>query len=453
MSRLSLSSFFWATKPKSPPLVPVKQEPEEPSGIPETIGSPPPSNEKQSPPISSPKPSADEDEFDRSFGLVRLYDEESIIIKEEEEDPLVLYDDDDNVDYDNNEDSALAEVELQQQMVEEKKLFPEASTWAPDEEKLFEILFLRAYRPLLPYHWELDFRGVPMPGLVYSTSDEDPPIVYAHKKQFAASTALMRMVDLTADIRTCKQSSQRRKVPNMMKRSFDAYLAWAAEDGGYKNLRVVPNVIVELISLDLDAEVITEYMKRRMRAVAELQREFWKVDRDPDFWDTTMPQLIDSKNLLASMRAQSVESRRASRKRSASAAGLSENGAAVDSPERRTEQAETDSPKKRRLDEQLTADEYLQLQLSSEVDYRRQPPVVYGLFILNSLVFFLTVDPAKGEDCPVSFHVQLDFEDRHQSVWNALTVAIVTCLARDDMMTRIDSFDELPAEADSDPDA
>jgi hypothetical protein len=89
----------------------------------------------------------------------------------------------------------------------------------------------------------------------------------------------------------------------------------------------------------------------------------------------------------------------------------------------------------------------------SELMYVRDPPVVYGLFILNSSVFLLTADAAKDDEAYVSFHVDMDFMDRHQSFWNALTVAIAVCMARDELMTRLDDFEELPKVEDSDPDA
>jgi hypothetical protein len=38
-------------------------------------------------------------------------------------------------------------------------------------------------------------------------------------------------------------------------------------------------------------------------------------------------------------------------------------------------------------------------------------------------------------------------------VWNALTVAVVVCLARDDMVSRLDDFEEAIVIEDSDPDA
>lgn len=88
-----------------------------------------------------------------------------------------------------------------------------------------------------------------------------------------------------------------------------------------------------------------------------------------------------------------------------------------------------------------------------KLTYRRPPPVVYGLFILNTTVLLLTVDSSKGDSAYVSFHVQTNLQDTHQSVWNALTLAMAVCLARDELRGRREDFEALPVEVESDPDA
>jgi hypothetical protein len=79
--------------------------------------------------------------------------------------------------------------------------------------------------------------------------------------------------------------------------------------------------------------------------------------------------------------------------------------------------------------------------------------VVWGLFIINSSVFLCTLDAAKeGDDAYVSWHAEIAFTQTRQCVWHALTVALVVCLARDELMTRLDDFDTLPEEPVEDPD-
>ena len=86
--------------------------------------------------------------------------------------------------------------------------------------------------------------------------------------------------------------------------------------------------------------------------------------------------------------------------------------------------------------------------------FRRRPPVVWGLFIINTSVFLCTLDAAKeGKDAYVSWHAEIAFSQTRQCVWHALTVGLVVCLARDELMTRLDDFEQvLEEEKQVDPD-
>ena len=80
-------------------------------------------------------------------------------------------------------DDEEVEMSLRERMQLEKELYPGASTWADDEERLFEVLFQRQDVPLLPSHWEFDFRGVPMSETVFDTSNSHPPAIYGHSEK------------------------------------------------------------------------------------------------------------------------------------------------------------------------------------------------------------------------------------------------------------------------------
>lgn len=79
-------------------------------------------------------------------------------------------------------DDEMIEMSLEEKMEMAKDRYPGAKEWAEDEEKLFKILFLRQDLPMLPSNWMVDFRGFPLPERIFDTSDENPPIIYAHKK-------------------------------------------------------------------------------------------------------------------------------------------------------------------------------------------------------------------------------------------------------------------------------
>lgn len=79
------------------------------------------------------------------------------------------------------------DMSLLQQMELEKSRYPGATTWAPEEAHLFEMLYLRQDLPILPAHWELDLRGVPISETNFADL-KSPPVVYAHGKDFLGNT-------------------------------------------------------------------------------------------------------------------------------------------------------------------------------------------------------------------------------------------------------------------------
>ncbi|KAG6134844.1 hypothetical protein E4U38_002102 [Claviceps purpurea] len=337
-------------------------------------------------------------------------------IKEEDHETSILDCLDTGYESDAPAPALLPETQLELEL--EKKRYPGASTWAPAEEHLFEILFQRAERAILPGHWEVDFRGIPMLDTVFSTNDDDDDddgssknglsrsVVYSRSgNDFQATMALLRLIDLTSSVRTTVQSGLHEKASSLIKTSLDRYLSWAAQDGGYAHLRYVPNIITAELDPRLGEAEITNLMEQRMRALAFLQREYLRVDRDDEDFTPSEGQEHCPAALVDRFLGQAT----------AHHAGYA--------PSWGEEDDDGDAA-------------------AAAVVYRREPPVVYGLFVLRSSVFLLTVDSAKGLDAYVSFHVDMHFMDRHQSVWNALTIAIAVCLARDQLAGRVEDFEE-----------
>ncbi|KAF5625226.1 hypothetical protein F52700_9129 [Fusarium sp. NRRL 52700] len=370
-----------------------------------------------------------------------------------------------------DEEEVTCSNRMEELMRLEKERYPGASSWAPAEERLFEILYMRQDLPMLPTTWDIDLQGVPISDIVFQTSDESPPIIYAHSQDFRATNALIRLMDLTAKTRTTIQSGLRMKVPQLIKRELDKYLSWAAQDGDYLHLRIVPNILAEIVDTTMLEHDITEYIQNRMRALAKLQREFLREDRNPQFWDVLKPSVFASPKIklepddgLASFGGwlTPAESRLGSHPRVGNVIpttethevavkiepGLKSPGISARVLPERTmiprESYHSQSPSPSLPEEPQTPPRHT---------YRRHPPVVYGLFIINTWVLVLTVDSSKGSDAHVSFQVQVDFKDEHQGIWNALTIAIAVCLARDELRTRASDFEELPCVEDSDPDA
>ncbi|ETS06207.1 hypothetical protein M419DRAFT_69199 [Trichoderma reesei RUT C-30] len=325
--------------------------------------------------------------------------------------------------------------------------------WAPLEERLFEILFLRQEIPLLPSYWEEYFLPFPMPEACYCWRKDMNPVVYAHANNTCVATvALARLIDLTADILTTCQSGLRSKAPQMIKKSLEKFLNWAAEDGGYRHLEYLPNIIVEIVDRQReDMPQTAAFVEMRMRDLARKHRQKLaikpeKEEGEPEYHGET--SVIES-DADEPMTPESNDP-----------AGGPVNVKQEDDDEgeeirvaiKRELHSESD-------DDIAMAD--IPLASSSAANssslptlYRRQPPVIFGFFIVGAEVMLLTADSSKDEAAMnLSLQVTLNFEDRSLSIWNALTVAIVVCLARDDMMQRMDDFEEARVVEESDPDA
>ncbi|KAM0082914.1 hypothetical protein ACKRZS_004856 [Fusarium odoratissimum] len=372
---------------------------------------------------------------------------------------------------DEDDDEVPCTNSMEELMKLEKERYPGASSWAPAEERLFEILYMRQDLPMLPTTWDVDLRGVPISDIVFQTSDDFPPIIYAHSKDFRATTALIRLMDLTAKTRTSIQSGLRRKVPQLIKRELDKYLSWAAQDGDYLHLRIVPNILTEVVDTTMPENEITEHIQNRMRALAKLQREFLREDRSPQFWDVIKPSVFASPKIklepedgLTSFGGwlTPAKSRLGSHPRVGNIFPTTETHEVAVKIEPGLKSPGISArvlPKTTTLSRKSYPSQSPSPSLPEEPQtpprhtYRRHPPVVYGLFILNTSVLVLTADSSKGSDAYVSFQVQVDFQDEHQGIWNALTIAIAVCLARDELRTRASDFEELPCVEDSDPDA
>lgn len=388
--------------------------------------------------------------------------------------------------------------------------------------------------------------------------------------------ALTRLIDLTSIVRTTCQSGLRYKAGTMIKKGLESYISWAAEDGGYKHLRVVPNIIAEIVDPKKGEANVTSIIQDRMQTFARLQKKFWRngeaAEAAKEFWDMAAQQKFEAAKpkkrvwMLPPPRAQAgANGKRADRKmaryedigsptrerrdeKDAMEAMLLQAERNIERKmrgrRRRVSDSDSDSESggrggsqgsfrqtpvrgrtrvvriKKEVEEEgglptvvipqpmipgiQEADEDAEQQLGrpqkpskvvkeEETDfdalaslppkipktpsprpqrpfprqpssrqsstppdpgYRRRPPVVYGFFIVNSTVLVLSADSSRGENAYVSYHVNTDFLDRRQSIWNALTLAMVVCMARDEMRQRVDDFEPLEDKGESsDPDA
>ncbi|PFH58436.1 hypothetical protein XA68_13688 [Ophiocordyceps unilateralis] len=330
----------------------------------------------------------------------------------------------------------------------EKKRYPGAESWAPDEERLFAILFSRQERPLLPPHWDIDFRDIPMAPSIFGLTPTHRPIIFAHSpKEFQATTALIRLIDLTKNVRTAIQTGKRAKASWHMKKTIERYVSWAAEDGGYLNLDYVPNIVVDVVDDGLDEDRIIGHVERRMRALARLQRQFLRVDRDVDFWD------VDHQRALhpgLSVSALLVEKHMP---------GLGEeddDGTADYKRLRKATKIKREPTQTRRDDKTGRLRDEKPVTESNDYDALGERHLHRQTTLGPPEPSCLSPPPARRlrplhpANLGPPSHRRLG---QGRSVWNALTVAIAVCLARDELMARADDFDPSAVVEESDPDA
>ncbi|KAF3354493.1 hypothetical protein VdG1_07572 [Verticillium dahliae VDG1] len=315
-------------------------------------------------------------------------------------------------------------------MADEKKFFPGSAAWADDELRLFETLYMRQYNPLLPRKWDMDFRGIPIPGVLFSKNDDETPVICSQSgNEFKATKALIQLIELTSSVRSLMQSGQRDKVPICIRKELEEYARWAAQDGSYDNLDIVPNVIIDIVDTTVGSIKIEERMQNRLRTLAARHRAYWLINRSGR---AVVPRDGTPDGLVKSESDDDCTAN--SQRHSTSPLVIKREDGGTEIVHL------TDESKKQRP--------------SIESPYMQQPPVLYGMFIVNATVMILSIDSAKEDDvAQVSYQVEVGFNVKNQGVWNAITVAIVMCLARDHMMTLTKNFVQLSDDADSDPDA
>jgi len=400
-------------------------------------------------------------------------------------------------------------ITLEEELAEAKAKYKGWEDWAPDEEKLFGILFMRQNLPIMPQHWFLDFRNFPIHEKVFDTHDSQP-VIYAHCRngmtEYRATNAITRMIDVNLAVNSLLESTPmksqkeqkrlRYRGARLITDTIENLIDWAARDGGYEKRRMLPNVVVEMVDVDGKEEDIVEAVTTHMRSLIKKHREYYRVDRKPNFWNhadlrftqmtplgrtlkrkrsmclkrkrplSVTPELDFEDDLASEQPEYAVETPKYLRKRRR--CGSSRKSLADDVPkwDKAKPSIETDTPdpwltphnvsvKVEDLSEDSSPYMIPRYTRSptSDVAMSRRCPVVYGLYVLGLTVVVVTADAEKGVNAPISFQVDCRFDDKHQNVWNALTIATVVCLARDELMSRIDDFEEVDTTYDSDPDA
>ena len=215
----------------------------------------------------------------------------------------------------------------------------------------------------------------------------------------------MNLIELTTAVICCTSAVDKKgKARNLIKRGIDQYIAWAAVDGGYDKLDFIPNIITAVANVGHGGGDITAWMETQLRDLARKHRDSLRIeDDDQDCPRGHRDTLRDGYR---------------------------------DEDEDELAKAMLDTPKALRPPR-----------------YRRPPPVLYGIFVVQTTAMVLTMDAAKDHsDIFMSYQVEVGFNRKDQGVWNAITLAVVVCLARDWVAERKDDFETLRLDSESDPD-
>lgn len=285
----------------------------------------------------------------------------------------------------------------------------------------------------------------------------------------------------------------------MIKNALAKFIRWADEDGGYNHLQYIPNVLVEILDKNTEQADLTSIIEERMNALARLHRKALAIDQNSTesmdierqvemqiksevmASDEQQRQLLKQRGqswgklgsrimskLLGLIRFRPIiepESHGETRvidDEDEEQTAVGERKQIADRVSFKMEEDEKLNIKPESFEDDISMEDIPLAQsilpqsplLPSPLLFRRSPPVIYGFFIISTTVCLFTVDSSKNESSMnLSLHLDMNFHDQSQSVWNALTVAIVACLARDDMMTRMDDFEEQRLVEESDVDA
>ncbi|TEA21796.1 hypothetical protein C8034_v005436 [Colletotrichum sidae] len=325
----------------------------------------------------------------------------------------------------------------------EKKLFPGSDNWADDEVRLFKILYMRQYSPLLPSDWSMDFLGHPIPEILLASSVDNPPTINSRSdNNYKATKALKDLLTLTEKVRSTVQAGKRPEARLIIEKGLRDYSKWAEQDGGYAHLDYLPNIIIDVVDTTLTPKEIEDHMQAQLRKAAVRQRGHWAVEQAfkaaQDGNENGHQSVIDPEE------AEPEDNR----------VVLVPDKYPAPTPQKSPLAQLTASPQNPDADgsrKDESANEKVDKKTTTGKDVFR-PPVVYGLFIVNTSVMVVTMDSAKEEPY-LSYQVEVGFNKRGQAVWNALTIAIVVCLARDAMMEMKNGFEVAAVTQESDPDA
>ena len=112
------------------------------------------------------------------------------------------------------------------------KLPDNSGIWALSEKQLYYHLALRGFEPLVPEHWMIDFKTLPLS--LFANENSDRPLIEPlYGSDFRAIRALQTLIETGKDVRGKAMSARGVQVARKMHQAIKAYFTWALADGDF----------------------------------------------------------------------------------------------------------------------------------------------------------------------------------------------------------------------------
>ncbi|KAI9761014.1 MAG: hypothetical protein M4579_001277 [Chaenotheca gracillima] len=273
-----------------------------------------------------------------------------------------------------------------------------AAGWTNDENRLYRVITMRGFEPLFPVHWRMDFPSLPK--CLFCYPRETPFFNTTSDHDFHATTALYRLLSLGKGVR--ERVLLRQPTEAYIKRELEAYIKWSERDIGFTKKPYIPLIAFATpkdkgtgrngkATAELEAQI-----RRKIKVLASRYRQDFSVQKSVESQspgDTS--EHLPSKHATASLRSTTPVMN----------------------------------------------------------EFAHQPPTLYGMLILHTVVAIATFNSANLES-PLRTVAILDLGKFGQDVWNGLAIGAAVICARD-WLCRSEALRDMKdiSEDSDDPDA
>ena len=150
----------------------------------------------------------------------------------------------------------------------------DSGVWALSEKQLFYHLALRGFEPLIPEHWMVDFKTLPLS--LFANENTDPPLIEVLQgSEFRAQRALRDLIETGKIVRDKSLASPSMPMAKTVEKSIKGYFAWAFADGGFDTAHAdyVPNYLIMTRRRGQTTAAAIAGLNTRLRKLAFRHRE------------------------------------------------------------------------------------------------------------------------------------------------------------------------------------